>query len=217
MNVTFPNADCYELRDFRFDGLNGRNYVVFDLEATGPFAETNAITQIGAVRLSDNETGDNVFETLVQPWEPISPKIEALTGISNARVAGAPGFASVWEDFRNFCDDAVLVTQCGYEFDFPLLDREYERVGVSALTNVRLDTKAIFAMLHPPRMETFSTDFLCDYYGINRGAYNRHDALGDACLIARIFRAELAEAQRMGVDALVVDCIRIKRFVPSPL
>lgn len=217
MNVTFPNADSYELRDFRFDGLNGRNYVVFDLEATGPLAASNAVTQIGAVRLGDKETSDAVFETLVRPWEPIPPKIEVLTGVSNERVGDAPGFASVWEDFRNFCDDAVLVTQCGYEFDFPLLDRECERVGMSALTNVRLDTKAIFAMLHPQRTETFSTDFLCGYYGINRSAFNRHDALGDARLIARIFRAELAEAQRMGVDALTVDCIRIKRFVPSPL
>jgi DNA polymerase III epsilon subunit-like protein len=133
------------------------------------------------------------------------------------RAAGAPDFVSVCEGFRDFCGDAVLVTQCGYEFDFPLLDRECERVGMLPMPNVRLDTKAIFAVLHPDRSETFSTDFLCDYYGINRSVFKRHDALGDARLIAQIFRDELAEAQRMGVDALAVDCIRIKRFVLTPL
>lgn len=217
MNVTFPSADCYELRDFRFDGLSGRKYVIFDLEATGPLAESNAITQIGAVALGETKADETAFETLVQPWEAIPPKIEALTGISNDRVADAPGFARVWDDFRNFCGDAVLVTQCGYEFDFPLLDRECDRVGVRPLPNVRLDTKSIFAILHPERTETFSTDFLCDYYGINRSEFRRHDALGDARLITRIFRAELTEAQRSGVDALTTDCIRIKRFLLPPL
>jgi DNA polymerase III epsilon subunit family exonuclease len=217
MNVTFQNADCYELRDFRFSGWAGLEYVVFDLEATGPVVEADSVTQIGAVRLYGDGTDGAVFESFVRPWKPIPPKIEGLTGITNARVATAPEFAAVWNDFRTFCGDAVLVTQCGYEFDFPLLDRVCDRAGLKRLANVRLDTKAIFALLHPDRAETFSTDFLSDYYGIDHGGFKRHDALGDARLIARIFRAELEEAKSMGTDALETERIRIKRFVLPPL
>lgn len=217
MRVVASGAEFYDLCDFSFEGLHGRDYVVFDLEATGPVVEADSVTQIGAVRLSGDGTEGAVFESLVRPWKAISPKIEGLTGITNVRVTSAPDFADVCNDFRTFCGDAVLVTQCGYEFDFPLMDRECDRVGLARLTNVWLDTKAIFALLHSERPETFSTDFLSDYYGINRGAFKRHDALGDARLIARILRAELEEAKGMGIDALKAECIRIKRFVLPPL
>lgn len=214
MNITFPSADCYELRDFHFSGLAARDYVVFDLEATGPDPVEDSITQIGAVWLGED---DAAFESLVRPWKPIPPKIEELTGVTNTRVKTASGFAEAFAQFRNFCGDAVLVTQCGYEFDFPLLDRECDRAGLGRLTNTRLDTKAIFALLHPQRTETFSTNFLSDYYGINRSEFKRHDALGDARLIARIFQAELDEAKRMGIDALATECMKIKRFVLPPI
>jgi DNA polymerase-3 subunit epsilon len=214
MQTDFLSAELYELSNFRFEGLHARRYVVFDLEATGPEPAADSVTQIGAVKVGDD---DGAFESLVRPWKPIPEKIEQLTGITNAGVDGAPGFAKVFERFRVFCGDAVLVTQCGYEYDFPLLDQECDRAGLARLANVRLDTKAIFALLHPQRTETFSTNFLSDYYGIDRSEFKRHDALGDAQMIDRIFRAELKEAKSMGIDALATHGLKIKRFVPPPL
>ena len=206
MKITFISAEEYELRDFRFDLLANRDFVVFDLEGTGPDAERDSVTQFGAVRLG-NEA--QTFESLVKPWRPIPPKIEELTGVTNERVGEAESFSVVFERFREFCGDAVLVTQCGYEYDFPLLDRECERAGIARLENTGLDTKAIFALLHPDRSEIFSTDFLSDYYQIDRREFQRHDALGDARLIARIFQAELKEANEMGADSLEADLARI--------
>lgn len=217
MKITFPCADYYELRDFQFQGLSGHNFVVFDLEATGPEPATDSVSQVGAVKLDDAEQGDAAFESLVRPWKPIPQKIEELTGVTNAQVLTASDFAEAFARFRAFCGDAVLVTQCGYEYDFPLLDRECDRAGLRRLANARLDTKAIFALLHPQRSETFSTNFLSDYYGIDRTAFQRHDALGDARMIARIFYAELEEANSMGIDALATDGLKIKRFVLPPL
>ncbi len=214
MQIAYLSAELYELSDFRFEGLHARRYVVFDLEATGPGAETDSVTQIGAVRMGESDTA---FESLVRPWKPIPQKIEELTGVTNAKVKTAPDFAEAYARFRAFCGDAVLVTQCGYEYDFPLLDRECDRAELEHLANIRLDTKAIFALLHPQRTETFSTSFLSVYYGINRSEFKRHDALGDARLIARIFRAELEEAKNMGIDALATDGLRIKRFALPPL
>jgi len=214
MNIEIDSAEHYQLRDFSFEGLGNKKYLVFDLEATGPDPAEDSVTQIGAVWLGES---DAIFESLVRPWKPIPPKIEELTGVTNARVKTASGFAEAFGQFRNFCGDAVLVTQCGYEYDFPLLDQECDRAGLARLANVRLDTKAIFALLHPQRTETFSTNFLSDYYGIDRSEFKRHDALGDARLIARIFRAELKEAKSMGIDALATDGLKIKRFVLPPL
>jgi DNA polymerase III epsilon subunit-like protein len=78
-------------------------------------------------------------------------------------------------------------------------------------------TEVLFALLHSDRTETFSTDFLCDYYDIDRTSDPRHDALGDARLIARIFQAELGEMRRRGLATLAAEDLRVKRFVAPPL
>tara|TARA_R110002111_G_scaffold123103_2_gene186940 strand:- start:167 stop:811 length:645 start_codon:yes stop_codon:yes gene_type:complete len=214
MRITFTSAEEYELSGFHFGDFDEREFVVFDLEATGPDAEQDSVTQFGTVRVGDEE---QTFEGLVKPWKSIPEKIEKLTGVTNQRVTEAESFAVVFERFRKFCGDAVLVTSCGYEYDFPLLEKECARSGLKKLPNERLDTKAIFAMLHPDRGETFSTNFLSEYYQIDRRVFNRHDALGDAKLVARIFYAELKEAKAMGMNSLEAEGVRIKRFLLSSL
>lgn len=219
MNIESIDADSYSLSAFAFGPLSGRRYVVFDVEATGPDHGTDSVTQIGAVAVYDEGPRDeDSFSRLVRPGKPIPPKIESLTGITNELVASAADFSTVWREFIDYCGDSTLVTQCGYEFDFPLIDRECARIGVPLPVQPRLDTKAIFALTHPERSDTFSTNFLSDYYGIDRTAFRRHDALGDAKLISRFFYAQLQEARRQNQEDWVLRApIRIKRFVLPPL
>lgn len=219
MSDPHDKQDSYEFGPFSFTGLSNRRYVVLDLEATGPDSATDSVTQIGAVALYDDGPCDSEsFSRFVRPWKRIPEKIERLTDISNEEVASADDFAAVWVEFAEFCSDSTLVTQCGYEFDLPLLQRECARIDADFMCNVWLDTKAVFAMLHPDRFETFSTDFLTDHYGINRAAFARHDALGDARLISRIFHRQLEEAKSSGLDQFSVDStIRVKRSILPPL
>ena len=63
--------------------------MVFDLETTGGSAERDAITEIGAVKVSGGEVLGE-FATLVDPERGVPPEIVALTGITNAMVYGAP-------------------------------------------------------------------------------------------------------------------------------
>jgi DNA polymerase-3 subunit epsilon len=219
MRISITDKDTYTWNDFHFAGLSGRQYVVLDLEATGADWQTDSITQIGAVKVRDSSPVDREsFSRLVKPWKPIPEKIERLTGVTNKATGSAEDFATVYEVFRAFCSDCVLVGQCSYTFDFLLLERECERAGVSMLPNPRLDTKALFAYLHRDREDIFSTDFLSDYYGVDRTPFKRHDALGDALLISRILCAELKEAKSMGIDSVVVnDPIEIRLAVLLPL
>jgi DNA polymerase III epsilon subunit family exonuclease len=218
MHIEFLSDEAYELSDLEFRGLFNQRYVIFDVEATGPDPVTDCVTQIGAVTFEFPQLCPSAsFTQLVKPWKAIPEKIGALTGVTDERVHDAPDFAQVWGEFSRFCSNAVLVTQCGYEFDYPLLDAECDRANLPWLSAQRLDTKAIFALLHPEISETFSTNFLTDYYGIDRSQFQRHDALGDAGLIARIFGAELEEARRLGVSSLKAERIRIRRFILPPL
>ncbi|MEO6874241.1 MAG: 3'-5' exonuclease [Opitutaceae bacterium] len=219
MKISFLDAQYYLLSGFAFSGFSKRRYVVFDVESTGIDHQSESVTQIGAVAVYASGPRDTEsFKSLVKPWKPIPDKIEKLTGITNIQLADAAEFPAVWPEFIKFCGNSPLVTQCGYEFDFPILDQECARAGVSPLGNPRLDTKALFALLHPERSEVFSTNFLSDHYRADRSRYQRHDALGDAQLISRVFHGELQELQRAGVDSLRSDsAIRIKRFILPPL
>ncbi len=219
MRISNLDSDAFSWDDFHLGGLSGKQYVVFDLEATGPNWRTDSVTQIGAVRVRDSAPVDQEsFSSLVRPWKPIPEKIEKLTGVTNALTDSAADFQTVYESFCDFCSDSVLVAQCGYEFDFPMLERECERAGASMISNPRLDTKALFAYLHRDFADVISTNFLSDYYRVDRAPFKRHDALGDALLISRILCAELEDAKNMGVDSVMVnDPIEIRRFVLPPL
>ena len=215
-----PSVDhTYTWANFFLADIHRQPYWVFDLEATGIDYAFERVIQIGGVAAEGGRVvEDSAFASFVCPDKPIPEKIQWLTGISQEDVDSAPTFSEVLALFLASRQGRILVTQCGYEFDYPLLDAECQRHSLVLPDLLRLDTKAVFAYLHPDVDATFSTDYLVNYYGIDRSGLKRHDALGDALLIARIWCAELEEARRMGVDTItVVEPIRVRRFVLPPL
>jgi|KBSSwiStaDraftv2_1062776.scaffolds.fasta_scaffold10979_7 DNA polymerase-3 subunit epsilon len=88
--------------------LRATTFVVVDLETTGGSAATDAITEIGAVKVCGGEVLGE-FQTLVNPGGPISPFVSVLTGITDAMVAPAPRIGSVLPFFLEFARGSVLV------------------------------------------------------------------------------------------------------------
>ena len=88
--------------------LHEVTFVVVDLETTGGAPVDAGITEIGAVKVRGGEVIGE-FSTLVNPGAPIPPFVAALTGITDALVAGAPGLAGVLPAFLEFARDTVLV------------------------------------------------------------------------------------------------------------
>lgn len=66
-------------------------FTVFDLETTGLSPSRDRIIEIGAVRVDADGTLSR-FSTLVNPSMSISPRLTAITGITNEMVASAPHF-----------------------------------------------------------------------------------------------------------------------------
>lgn len=82
--------------------------VVVDLETTGTDPKSDAITEIGAVKVRGGEVLGE-FRTFVDPQRPIPAYIASLTGITNATVAGAPPIQAVLPTFLDFVGDVALV------------------------------------------------------------------------------------------------------------
>jgi DNA polymerase-3 subunit epsilon len=107
--------------------LHAVTFVVVDLETTGGGADTEAITEIGAVKVRGGEVLGE-FSTLVDPGRGIPPLISVLTGITDLMVAAAPPLDGVLAAFLEFAGDAVLVAH-NAPFDIGFLKAACARAG----------------------------------------------------------------------------------------
>jgi DNA polymerase-3 subunit epsilon len=145
-----------------------------DLETTGGNPAYHRITEIGIVRVQNGELLEE-WSSLVNPQCPISPYIEAFTGISSEMVADAPLFAdlaaTVFEKLRG----AVFIAH-NARFDHAFLRSEFRKVGMPysahAVCTVKL-SRHLF-----PEHVRHNLDVVIERHGLNCSA--RHRALGDA-------------------------------------
>ena len=69
-------------------------YAIVDIETTGGFAASNGITEI-CIHIFDGEKVIEMYETLVNPRQPIPYYIQSMTGITDDMVKDAPLFEEV--------------------------------------------------------------------------------------------------------------------------
>lgn len=98
--------------------LHATTFVVVDLETTGGSADSEAITEIGAVKVRGGEVLGE-FATLVDPGRSIPPHIVELTGITSAMLIDAPRIERVLPGFLEFARGSVLVAHnAGFDTGF---------------------------------------------------------------------------------------------------
>lgn len=120
--------------------LSEVTFCVVDLETTGG-AETDAITEIGAVKVRGGEVLGR-FQTLVNPKGSIPPLIAVLTGITNSMVADAPSLREVLPAFLAFAESTVIVAH-NAPFDTGFLRRACESLAYPYPKWPVLDTAAL--------------------------------------------------------------------------
>ncbi|MBP1995778.1 3'-5' exonuclease [Paenibacillus eucommiae] len=219
MEISNLSDTEYSVTGISLSDIFNRNYCVFDFEATGANQDEEHITQIGAVIVENNQILlEKTFNSLVRSPKEIPLLIEKLTGIKNSDIERAPSFSTVYEEFVAFTKNSILVTQAGYEFDWPLLKNECERNCLPMVTNTILDTKALFSYLHPEVNERVSTNYLIKYYNIDDSDIERHSALGDSVLISRIFIEILEEFKQRNTNEIIFsEPLRVKKVQLVPL
>lgn len=181
--------------------LDTTEFVVVDVETTGTGARRgDRVTDIAAVLVRGRRV-ETVFESLVNPRQPIPPFITALTGISDAMVRGAPTFDEIAGELAAHLAGRVFVAH-NAAFDWTFLRSEYSRLAVAdietlvpaQLCTVRLARRML---RHLPRR---NLDAVCAYYGID--ITGRHRAAGDAEATARVLVRLIYDAERAGIWSL---------------
>ncbi len=174
---------------FTFD----EEMIVFDIETTGLSAASCRITEIGAVRIQNGEILD-VFNTFVDPEQPIPAKITELTHITDEMVQGAPKEEEAVRAFLDFAGDRLLIAH-NANFDCGFIRVAAERHEIP-FKNAYLDTVALSRFLNTD-LRKHTLDSLAEYYKL--GDFNHHRASDDAEMLAAIVFRMIEQMEKEGI------------------
>jgi len=90
----------------------GMNFVALDFETAN--ANLRSICQVGIVKFEDGKAVET-FTSLVDPDDYFDPLNEAIHGINETTVRGAPTFQEIYPELRRRLQDAIVVTHTGFD------------------------------------------------------------------------------------------------------
>jgi len=183
-----------------------------DLETTGTRAAVDRVTEVGIVRVCADADGGapsvQEWSSLVDPGVPIPPAIQALTGITDAMVRGAPSFPSIAREVHERLDGCVFVAH-NARFDYGFLKHEFARLGhpftAKVLCTVKLSRRLF------PDAGSHGLDAIIERHALAVG--ERHRALGDARALWMFVQAAY---QAFPAEAIELTARRILRIPSLP-
>ena len=191
-----------------------------DLETTGTTALRDRVTEVAIVRVVDGEVVEE-WSTLVDPECPIPEDIQALTGITNDTVRGAPTFARISREVLERLEGHLFVAH-NARFDYGFLKNEFARIGVAFTAEV-LCTVRLSRRLYPDAVG-HSLDALVERHGLADPAdesadpasrTGRHSALGDTRALVRFLRVIEREKSGEEIGAAVRRLLKIPSLPPQ--
>lgn len=185
-----------------------------DLETTGTRAADDRITEVGIVRVDADPGGGpprvDEWSALVDPGVPIPAAIQALTGITDAMVRGAPRFEALAPAVAARLDGAVFVAH-NARFDFGFLKHAFARANLAFAAKV-LCTVRLSRRLYPDE-RSHGLDALIARHALACGG--RHRALGDARALWLFVQSLYAAFAPEVVEAAVRRLLRTPSLPPQ--
>lgn len=161
--------------------MNGRKYVICDIEATGLDTDRDMI-EIALITYVDDKITE-VYETLINPLRTIPEFISNLTSITNRELANAPKFYEVADAIRMRLEGAFFVSH-NTDFDLGILRKKFQEMGQDLKIKNFCTLKV--AQHEIPGLQNYNLDALCSFFGIK--IEERHRAIGDAKATLKLFK-----------------------------
>lgn len=180
--------------------LENLEVVVFDLETTGFFPEKgDQVISIGAIKMTGGHIHhEDTFYSLVKSDVTLSEEISLLTNIYDDELREAPAASEVLIQFFKFINSHVLVAH----------HSKHEQIFMQKMTRDLMRTNfehriidtSFLMRLSNPLLKTLPLDEVCLQCGIE--VTNRHHALEDAKMTAKVWSYYLEQALSMGYKNL---------------
>ena len=159
--------------------------VVLDTETTGiSIKEGHRIVEIACIELNDLIPTGQKFHCLLNPERKVSESALNIHGFSDELLSKQKRFKEIKDEFLNFIKDKTLVIH-NAEFDLSHLNNELSLSGDKAISNKIIDTLDLARTKFPGSQN--SLDALCKRYKIDISMREKHNALLDCSLLAKVY------------------------------
>ncbi|MGA4842787.1 DEDDh family exonuclease [Streptomyces sp. G45] len=186
-----------------------QGYAVVDVETTG-LSRDDRIISAAVYRLDARGEVEDHWYTLVNPQRDPGPVW--IHGLTSEKLADAPLFADIAEEFGERLRDRVLVAHNAV-FDWSMIAREYARAERTAPVRQRLCTIALSKELGLP-LPNHKLESLAAHFGVVQR--QAHHALDDARVLAEAFRPSLRAAASGGVRLPLLECRPLTEWTDGP-
>lgn len=160
--------------------------VVIDFETTGLSDHRHEIIEIGALRLIPGRDGAPFFHRLVKPTRRVPPKIIALTGMTNERLASeGVECGDAIRDLASFIGNHPVVSY-NAPFDLGFLNRACDKHGVNIMKRGGHSCALRLARRVWPGLSSYRLSDVARFIGLPLDG--EHTALSDAMRAARVYR-----------------------------
>ncbi|GLQ24103.1 DNA polymerase III subunit epsilon [Algimonas ampicilliniresistens] len=166
--------------------MAGLREIVFDTETTGFDSQgADRITELGCIELIDWLPTGEQFHAYIDPERDVPDKVVQITGLTTAFLRGKPKFGERADDFLEFIGDSPLVAH-NAKFDMGFINAELRRVRKDEIPEHRfIDTLAMANKKYPG--SPASLDALCKRFDISLSDRDKHGAIIDSELLARVY------------------------------
>ena len=160
--------------------------IVLDTETTGlSVRDGHRIVEIGCIELDNLVPTKNVFHVYLNPERKVSEKAFEVHGYTDEFLSNKQKFSEVAEDFLSFIKDKKIIIH-NAEFDIGHLNNELSLIGKPKISNSNIiDTLEVARNKFPG--SGISLDALCKRFRIDNSKREKHTALIDCELLAKVY------------------------------
>jgi len=160
--------------------------IILDTETTGlSVKDGHRIVEIGCIELDNLVPTKNIFHCYLNPERKVSEKAFEVHGYSDQFLSDKKKFFEVADEFLNFIEEKKIVIH-NAEFDISHLNNELTIVGKPEIKKENIiDTLDLARNKFPG--SSISLDALCKRFRIDNSKREKHTALIDCDLLAKVY------------------------------
>ena len=160
--------------------------VILDTETTGlSVKEGHRVVEIGCIEIENYLPTNKIFHCYLNPQRKVSQKALDVHGYTDEFLANKKKFSEIAEEFLDFINDKRIIIH-NAEFDIAHLNHELELAGKN-----KIDIKNTLDTLEVARDKFpglgVSLDALCKRFRIDNSKREKHTALLDCELLAKVY------------------------------
>jgi len=160
--------------------------IILDTETTGlSVKDGHRIVEIGCVELDNLIPTKKIFHFHLNPERQVSEEAFKVHGYSNEFLSDKKKFSEIADDFLEFIKDKKIIIH-NAEFDIAHINNELLIAGKEKITKKNIiDTLDLARNKFPG--SAISLDALCKRYRIDNSKREKHTALIDCELLAKVY------------------------------